>query len=143
MILVDANLLLYARDSTSSQHAVAISWLTERLNGIERVGLPWESLVAFARISTHPRVFAHPLTPAEAWAQVREWLAARPAWIPLPTQQHAEVLGELVERHHVGGNLISDAHLAALAIEHGLIVCSADSDFARFPELNWRNPLQE
>lgn len=141
MILVDANLLLYARDSGSEHHAAAITWLTRQLNGASRVGLPWESLTAFVRIATHPRVYDRPLTADEAWSQVEEWLGATPAWVPLPTERHGSVLGSLIRRHDIRGNLVSDAVLAALAVEHGLEICSADTDFARFPEVQWQNPL--
>ncbi|MGH8998227.1 MAG: TA system VapC family ribonuclease toxin [Acidimicrobiia bacterium] len=140
-MLVDANLLLYARDSESAFHDTARAWLTEQLGGPVRVGLPWPSLGAFVRIATHPRAAADPLHPREAWAQVDEWLASPAAWIPVPTDRHAEILGGLVARHELRANLVSDAHLAALAIEHGLELCSADTDFARFPELRWRNPI--
>lgn len=141
MILVDANLLLYARDSSSGHHQAARDWLTGQMNGAARVGLPWASLTAFARIATHPRVYDRPLTADQVWDQVEEWLGAGPAWVPHPTERHAAVLGELVRRHDVRGNLVADAALAALAIEHGLEICSADTDFARFPEVAWSNPL--
>lgn len=141
MILVDANLLLYARDSRSAHHEAARDWLTNQLNGDVRVGLPWASLTAFVRIATHPRVYDDPLTAGQAWDQVEEWLDAGPTWIPQPTPRHGAVLGEIVRRHDVRGNLVADAVLAALALEHGLEVRSADSDFARFPEVRWSNPL--
>ncbi len=140
-MLIDANLLLYARDRSSPFHINARTWLENRLGGVTRVGLPWQCLVAFVRISTHPRVYRQPLSPNEAWQQVTEWLAAEPVWIPEPTTRHADVLGELVQRYQMRGNLVSDAHLAALAIEHGLQLCSADTDFARFAGLSWINPL--
>lgn len=140
-MIVDANLLLFARDSTSPFHEAARDWLTAQLNGAARVGLPWVSLVAFYRISTHPRASDRPLEPAEAWRQVTEWLAAGPAWVPGPTQRHADVLGSLMNRYQIKGNLASDAYLAALAIEHGTSICSADTDFARFTEVTWINPL--
>ena len=140
-MIVDANILLYAVDSQSLFHKPARRWLEEVLNGPVRVGLPWVSLTAFLRISTHPRATRHPLTPDEAWDQVSNWLAAEPAWIPEPTPAHAEVLRRLVVDGDLRGNLIPDAHLAALAIEHGVAVCSADSDFARFRQLEWINPV--
>lgn len=140
-MLVDANVLLYARDESSAFHVRARDWLTERLNGATRVAFPWPSLVAFARISTHPRAYAQPLSPGEAWGQIEAWLAAQPAWIPSPTHRHANVLADLARRYDVRGDLTSDAHLAALAIEHGLTVCSADTDFVRFAELRWENPV--
>jgi len=105
------------------------------------VGLPWESLNAFLRIATNPRATPEPLSPTEAWGCVEEWLASRSAWIPRPTDGHAEVLGGLIQRYRVTGNLMPDAHLSALALEHGLTICSADSDFARFTEVRWENPL--
>lgn len=141
MILVDANLLLYAHDSNSPHHDDARRWLSDQLNGNSRVGLPWQSLIAFVRIATHPRVYANPLSSDEAWTQIEEWLAATPVWIPLPTERHASILGAMVREHDVTGALVSDAELAALAIEHGLELCSVDTDFARFPQLQWHNPL--
>jgi hypothetical protein len=140
-MLVDANLLLFAIDAGSPWHRRAADWLTAQLNGDQRVGIPWESLGAFVRIATHPRASDRPLQPDEAWTFVEEWLAVPTVWVPQPTEAHADVLGSLVRRYHLTGNLVPDAHLAAIAIEHGLEVCSADSDFARFTEIRWRNPL--
>jgi toxin-antitoxin system PIN domain toxin len=140
-MLVDANILLFAADKTSPFHAAAANWLTEQLNGPARVGLPWQSLGAFLRISTHPRAAEHPLQPSEAWQHVDAWLAAEPTWIPQPTDRHAEILSGLIRTYQLRGNLISDAQVAALAIEHGLTVCSADTDFARFQEIRWQNPV--
>ena len=141
-MLVDANILLFAVDSASPFHDRAARWLTERLNGTRRVGLPWQNLGAFLRIATHPRATSRPLSPDEAWSLVAEWLAAGSAWIPGPTERHAEVLGGLVRTYQLRGNLIADGQLAALAIEHGLTICSADTDFARFREITWQNPLE-
>ena len=141
MILVDANLLIYAHVSTFSQHEVARAWLDERLNGVAPVGLPWPSLLAFLRLTTNPRVFERPESMPDAWRQALAWLAAERAWIPQPTERHREILGELLAAPGVHANLVQDAHLAALAIEHGLILCSTDGDFARFPGLRWENPL--
>lgn len=140
-MLVDANILLYAVDESSPQHERCRPWLEEQLNGSRRVGLAWQCLVAFVRIATHPRALDHPLTPDAAMDHVEAWLAAPAAWIPLPTPAHASVLGELLRRHAVTGDLVPDAGLAALALEHGLTVCSADTDFARFTEVEWLNPL--
>ncbi len=140
-MLIDANLLIYAADALAPEHARASTWLTEQLNGDRRVGIPWQSLTAFVRISTHPRATATPLRPADAWQFVDDWLACDQVWIPVPTDRHASILGSLVRTYRVSGNLVPDAHLAALAIEHGLEVCSADTDFARFGEIRWRNPL--
>ena len=141
MILVDVNLLLYATNVSASQHRVAREWLDRQLVETPRVGLPWATLLGFLRLVTSPRVIARPLTMAAAWQQVSLWLACEPAWIPLPTERHADVLGKLLAEPGVYGNLVPDAHLAALAIEHGLTLCSTDGDFARFPELKWLNPL--
>jgi hypothetical protein len=140
-MLVDANILLFATDEASPFHEPAADWLTERLNGSRRVGLPWQSLGAFLRISTHPRIGPRPLSPDEAWNQVEAWLGADAAWIPAPTERHAEVLRSLVLSYHLRGNAVADAQLAALAVEHGLSVCSADTDFARFREIEWENPV--
>jgi toxin-antitoxin system PIN domain toxin len=140
-MLIDANLLLFAVDAGSPWHERAADWLTAQLNGDRRVGIPWESLAAFVRVATHPRASDRPLQPDEAWSFVEEWLAVPTVWIPQPTDAHADVLGSLVRRYRLAGNLVPDAHLAAIAIEHGLEVCSADSDFARFPEVRWRNPF--
>lgn len=140
-MLVDANLLLFAVDAGSPYHALASQWLTEQLNGASRVAFPWLSLAAFVRISTHPRASDEPLTPAQAWQHVEDWLGCDTAWIPNPTEHHAHVLGRLVTKYELRGNLVTDAQLAALAIEHGLTVCSADTDFARFEEIRWMDPL--
>jgi uncharacterized protein len=140
-MLLDANVLLYAVDRASPLHDRAADWLTEQLNGPRRVGMPWQSLVAFLRISTHPRASASPLQPEDALGFVDDWLAADVVWVPVPGPRHWTLLADLVRRHHLQGNLISDAHLAALAQEHGLTLVSADSDFARFPGVAWTNPF--
>lgn len=141
MILVDANLLIYAHVRTFAQHARAREWLDTRLNGVAPVGLPWTSLLAFLRLTTNPRVFERPEPVSEAWRQVLSWLAAERTWIPQPTERHREILGELLAAPGVHANLVQDAHLAALAVEHGLILCSTDGDFARFAGVRWENPL--
>lgn len=140
-MLVDANLLLYAVDETTPFHEAARAWLVEALNGTRRVGLPWQSLTAFVRISTHPRAVADPLSPVEAWRFVEEWLDAPAVWVPEPTHAHRTVLGGLITELDLRANLVADAALAALSIEHGLTMCSADSDFARFPQVRWFNPV--
>ncbi|MEO7070659.1 MAG: TA system VapC family ribonuclease toxin [Nostocoides sp.] len=128
-------------DATSPYHERAAAWLTDRLNGKERVGLPWQSLGAFQRIATHPRIASSPLTAARAQDHVDAWLAATSAWVPPATERTARIYADLARRHHVTGNLVPDAQLAAIAIENGVAVVSADSDFARFPEIRWINPL--
>ena len=141
MILVDANLLIYAHVSSFAQHNTARDWLDRQLDGFARVGLPWASVLAFLRLVTNPRVFERPEPMVEAWRQIVEWLACEPAWVPEPTERHGELLGQFLKPSGMHANLVPDAHLAALAIEHGLTLCSADSDFARFPGLPWLNPL--
>ena len=141
-MLLDANILLYAVDEHSRSHAPARDWLEQALNGNRRVGLPWQSLLAFVRIVTHPRAVPDPLTPSEAWSFVADWLDAPAAWVPEPGRGYVHILERLVCDLDLRGNLVSDAALAALALEHGLAVVSADSDFARFPELTWLNPLR-
>jgi uncharacterized protein len=141
VILVDVNLLLYATNVSAIQHHAAREWLDRQLVETPRVGLPWATLLGFLRLATNARVIARPLTMAAAWQQVSQWLACEPAWIPLPTERHADVLGKLLAEPSVYGNLVPDAHLAALAIEHGLTLCSTDGDFGRFPKLKWLNPL--
>ncbi|MEO6318958.1 MAG: TA system VapC family ribonuclease toxin [Acidimicrobiales bacterium] len=141
-MLLDANLLLYTVDSESPHHARATAWLTEILNGERRVAIAWQTIGTFLRISTHPRIAAAPLRSDEAWSHVADWLAADPVWIPPSTERTAAVYERLLGLTSVTGNLVPDAQLAALAIEHGLTLCSADSDFARFPDLRWENPLR-
>jgi toxin-antitoxin system PIN domain toxin len=140
-LIVDANLLLYARNSSDPRHASARSFLEQALNGPRRVGLPWQSLTAFLRIATHPRVFPTPLSAGAASDQVEQWLAAPAAWVPTPGEGHAEVLLGLLRGLRLAGPLVSDAHLAALALEHGTGIWTTDSDFARFPGLRCEDPL--
>ena len=141
MILVDANLLVYAHVSSFPQHERAQRWLDERLNGTAPVGLPWTSVLSFIRLVSNPRIFERPLRVGDAWHQACEWLDCGPVWIPVPTDRHREVLGPLLAAAE-RATLVPDAHLAALALEHGLTLCSTDGDFARFPRLRWENPLR-
>lgn len=141
-MILDANLLLYARNSADPRHARAAEVVQDALNGPRRVGLPWQTLTAFLRIATHPRVFPSPLTAGAAAEQVEQWLAAPSAWVPVPTTRHAEILLDLVRGLRITGTLISDAHLAALALEYGVAVWSTDADFARFAGLTWHDPLR-
>lgn len=142
MILVDANLLVYAHVTSLSQHRAARDWFDSCLNGPTPVGLPWPTLLSFVRMVSNPRIFEHPQSIPDAWTQVEEWLGCPVAWIPQPTERHREVLGSLLSDTLARSNLVPDAHLAALAIEHGLTLCSTDRDFARFPGLRWDDPLQ-
>ncbi len=140
-MLVDANLLLYAVDRSSARHEAAATWLTGALRGPRRVGLPWSSLSAFLRIATNPRASRAPLDAAAAWSVVDALLVHETVWIPAPTARHAEVFGTLLRRHEATGNLVPDVEVAALALQHGLTVYSTDSDFARFSEIEWADPL--
>lgn len=141
MILVDVNLLLYAHLKQTPEHKAARAWLDNEINNGARVGMPWHSLLGFLRIATNPRMTA-PVEPlADAVAQAELWIGRDNIWIPQPTERHAAIVLRLLKDANRGGNLVSDAHLAALAIEHGLTLCSTDSDFARFSGLRWVNPL--
>jgi len=140
-MLVDANVLLDAVDESSPFHEQARDWMEEALNGNRRVGLPWLSISAFLRIVTHPRAMTDPLGPEAAWAIATTWLDAEPVWVPEPGRGHREILGRLLVELDLRANLVSDAVLAALCIEHGLEIVSADSDFARFHEITWINPV--
>ena len=123
------------------EHERAREWLDGRLNDSPRVGLPWPSLLAFVRLVSNPRVFQRPERVTRAWLQVERWLDVDNAWIPAPTERHPEILARLLQETGEKADLVPDAHLAALAVEHGLTLCSTDGDFARFSDLDWRNPL--
>lgn len=141
MILVDANLLLYAYQPRAAQHDAARRWLEEALRGNELVRFAWLTIWAFVRISTHPRVFERPLSVGEAEAAVDAWLAQPCAGILDPGERHWETLCQLMRSGQTTGPLVMDAVLAALAVEHGATLCTTDRDFARFPGLRWANPL--
>jgi hypothetical protein len=142
MILVDANLLVYAKVKDFPQHEAARAWFEEVLASPGRVGLPWPALVSYVRMVTNLRLFSRPLSPTQAWNDVQEWLEAPGVWSPTPTPRHAAVLAQLIQDAGATANLVADAHMAALAIEHGLQLCSTDSDFARFTDLRWSNPIR-
>jgi toxin-antitoxin system PIN domain toxin len=139
--LPDANLLLYALDEASPNHSQSVHWLDEVLSGTEPIGFSWSVLLAFLRLSTRPLLFANPLEASEAFDLIAGWLSQPNAVVVHPTDRHLDILRGLVEPLGTAGNLTSDAHLAALAIEHGGEVYSADTDFARFQGLRWSNPL--
>ncbi len=132
MRLVDANVLLYAVNSASAHHRRARSWLDEALAGDEAVGFAWIVLLAFLRLATHPAIFARPLTADEAMGVIRNWLSRPPAVIVGPTPRHVDLLAGLLLEAGTAGNLVNDAHLAALALEHGAILVTFDADFGRF-----------
>jgi toxin-antitoxin system PIN domain toxin len=140
-ILVDANLLIWAHHSGFERHETARSWWAETLSAVPVVGIAWPSSLAFLRISTHPRALTRPLNIERAWAIVEGWLGRANVLCPVPTERHQAILGELLVKGTAAGNHTSDAHLAALAIEWGLELQSADRDFARYPGLRWRDPL--
>lgn len=141
MKLVDANLLIYAYDASSPRHEPARTWLEERLSGAETFAFAWVVLLAYIRLVTSPRAFASPLEPGEALAHVDAWLAQPCVTVLHPGDRHVALLRELLEPIGTAGNHTTDAHLAALAIEHGAELCTADAGFSRFPGLAWSNPL--
>jgi len=143
MILIDVNLLLYAVNRDLPQNGPACAWLEEVLSGSESVGLPWVVILAFLRLTTNGRVFERPITIERAVAYVEEWLSLPVVTIVAPGNNHWSILCNLVSASGTGGNLTTDAHIAALAIEHGYAVYSTDNDFKRFKGIRHVNPLSE
>lgn len=141
MIVVDVNLLIYAVDKDAPLHAAAKTWWEATISSTETVGLSWIVLLAFLRLTTRPHVFPKPLRIEAAFDIVDSWLARPSVTVIHPGARHAQTLRDLLLPLGTGGNLTSDAHLAALALEHGAELCSLDLDFARFRRLKWRNPL--
>lgn len=141
MILIDANLLLYAYNTGAEQHRASRDWLEGALSGSELVSLAWVSVWAFLRIATNPRVFTHPLSATEAGSIVASWLNQPIASILDPGERHLDILRKLIKEGQATGPLVMDAALAALAIEHGATLYSTDRDFLRFAGLKWQNPL--
>ena len=141
MIVPDLNLLVYAYNRDAPHHAAARRWWEELLNGDEPVRLPWAVILGFIRLSTHRSVLVVPLVAAVALEHVREWLERPNVEVLEPGAQHLAILAGLLGRAGVAGNLVTDAHLAALAIEHQAELQSNDTDFGRFAGLRWRNPL--
>jgi toxin-antitoxin system PIN domain toxin len=142
MYLVDANVLIYATNSRTAHHQVARGWLDGQLCGHpQSVGLPWPSLLAFVRIVTNPRIHKAPLSTADAWESVEDWVSRQAAWVPVPTTRHQYFLGEIIRTTQPSGNFVMDAHVAALAMEHGLTVVTADAGFGRFTGVRWVNPF--
>lgn len=140
MIVVDANVCLYAHDSTSSHHATARAWLSAVLNGGEPVRFPWTTILAFLRLTTSPRVFDRPLSVTEASDAVGTWLSAPAGGTVEASERHWTVLRDLLHEAAATGPLVADAHLAALAIEHGATLATTDRDFRRFPGLRLLDP---
>jgi toxin-antitoxin system PIN domain toxin len=141
VILVDANLLIYAIDSDAPQHGRARPWLERVLSGADPVGLPWIVILAFLRITTRAGIMRRPLPLADALAYVQSWLQQPCVEAVAPGEHHWPILCNLLEDVGTAGNLTSDAHVAALALEHGAAVCSTDHDFGRFPGIRHVNPL--
>ena len=142
MILVDANILLYAEDSLNPRNQEAAKWWDNQLSGTDTVCLCWTVLSAFIRIGTNPRVFECPLSLEQAINRVQSWIDQPCIRIIRPTERHWTVFKQLLTEYQAAANLVTDAHLAALAIEHGCALASTDFDFARFSKLKWINPLK-
>lgn len=141
MIFPDANLLLYAEDTRSAYHEEACTWWDACLSGTESVNLCWPVLNAYLRIATNQRIQESPLTMKEATQRVESWLDQPCVRLVVPTEAHWEIFQTQIQEAAATGNLVSDAHLAALAIEHASVLYSTDRDFARFPNLKWINPI--
>jgi toxin-antitoxin system PIN domain toxin len=140
VIILDANVLLYAYDSSSAAHARCKDWLERALNGEAQVGIPWQTLLAFVRISTNPRAFRNPLTIAAAVELVETWMARPHVAVPAPGVRYWPMLKQQLMEAQVSGPLVTDAALAALALEHGAALATTDRDFRRFDELEVVNP---
>lgn len=140
MKLVDANVLLYAVNADCQQHTVSRRWLDEALVGDETIGLPWLCLIAFTRLATHPSIFPVPLSSDAALDRVSDWLAAPAATTCNPGVRHLSLWRKLLHDAGTGGNLVNDAHIAALAIENNATIVTFDTDFSRFPGLEWHSP---
>ncbi len=141
MILIDANILLYAEDRGNPQHKKIVSWWDQLLSGTDTVNLCWPVIMAFIRISTNRRVFTTPLSIDEAMKRVQSWLNQPCVNIIQPTSKHWMILKEVLKKGQAIANLSMDAHIATLAIEHGCTLYSTDKDFSRFKSLKWKNPL--
>jgi len=141
MIIPDVNVLVHAYNSGSAHHKTARDWWERTLTLPRPVGLCWTVILGFIRIATHRRILENPMRPAEAIRRVRSWLAVPGVQMLTPGESHSEILFGLLEHLGTAGNLTTDAHLAALAIEYQAEMASTDTDFARFPNLRWFNPV--
>lgn len=141
MTIIDTNILLYAYDANAKQQERAEEWLNALLSSDEQIGLPWITLWGFIRVSTNPRILSAPMDSQEVFLIVRDWIAQPSVMVPEPGPRHAAILERLVVGTGARAGLVTDAALAALAIEHGATLASADHDFSRFPDLKWVNPL--
>ncbi|MCY7417963.1 MAG: type II toxin-antitoxin system VapC family toxin [Chloroflexi bacterium] len=140
MIIVDANVLINAVNQPAEHHQRARTWLDTAMTGTDVIGLPWISILAFLRISTNARIFDRPLAVSHAAALVRSWIDAPAAIVPMPGNDHVTTLTRLLETVGTAGNIVNDAHLAALALEYDGEVVTFDRDFGRFPGVRWRTP---
>ena len=143
MRLVDLNILLYAINGDSPHHRVARKWIDDTIGGPETVAIPWIVILGFLRLATSRHIFTKPLAPEDAIDVVDGWLGRANVVALYPGPEHWRILKSLVAGAGTAGNLTTDAHLAALAIEHGCELCSTDADFGRFPQLAWINPLAD
>jgi toxin-antitoxin system PIN domain toxin len=142
MILVDTNILIYAEDKLSLLHEEARQWWDTQLSEESPVCLCWSILSSFIRISTNRQIFIMPLTMKQAIARVKSWIDQPCVRLINPTESHWEIFQSMLLDGQAKANLVADAHLAALAVEHGCTLYSTDSDFSRFPRLKWKNPLK-
>lgn len=141
MLVLDANILLYAVNQDAEPHRKVKRWLEAQLSGVETVGLSWNVILAFLRLTTRPGLFRRTLSVEEALEITAAWLTQDCVTLIHPGPRHFEILRDLLRKAGTGGNLTTDAHLAALAIEHDATLCSLDRDFARFPRLPWKDPV--
>jgi len=142
MILPDINLLIYAHNVRSPQHAKAVQWWNACLQGNEGVALAWVVILGFVRIATHPKVFASPMPVEGALGRVEEWLALPHVYLVHPSANHFQTWAGMLKQLGTAADLTTDAHIAALAMERGLVLHTTDADFSRFPGLKWKNPLR-
>ena len=141
MKVVDLNVLLYVVNENAPHHQALLSWWESAVNGDESIGLPWVVLLGFLRIATNPKIFPNPLAPATAISKIDACLSLGNTYLVTEKEEHWEILRTLVADAGTAGNLTTDAHLASLAISHGAVLVSCDSDFARFRGLRWENPI--
>ena len=141
MKVVDLNVLLYVVNENAPHHQALLDWWESAVNGDESMGLPWVVLLGFLRIATNPKIFPNPLEPAAAISKIDTWLTLANTYLVREKDEHWEILRTLLAEAGTAGNLTTDAHLATLAISHGAVLVSCDSDFARFQGLRWENPL--
>lgn len=141
MKVIDLNILLYAVNADARHHRPVLAWWEQAVNGSEVLGLPWIVLLGFLRIATSPAIFPRPLDPDAAIGKIHAWLSLDSTRLVRERDEHWDVLRSLLSEAGTAANLVTDAHLAALAITHGAVLVSCDSDFARFKGLRWENPI--